>query len=572
MKTEKSKVQTSSIDGSGVSQSEQLKRRIRQVYMLMAVAAVSLIAFVVISIANILVLNEETETVIFLNQYRIGSKALTAAVQSYAVTGDSVYYDDYMKELEVDMNRDIAWNGLKANDITDEEWAMMENIAGMSNKLVPLETEAMDAVKAGDSQAAIEAVFGDYYEDTIHAINDETTILIDEVEERLGKKAQGMEIVEYLMCTLFAVSFIGLVGIVFKTIRFAQEELLSPIVKMDEFLHRFAQGDLEVSFQELQGKHGEVGEMVDSLNFMRKNFTKMIGDISRVLNQMGEGNYMVQTSEEYLGDFQQIKNSLDTILSETRETLTALKGSAQEIDGGSDQLAKAAMELAEGSTQQSGQVAEIVELIRQVTKSMEEQVEEAAATVKASTSASLSLEQGNEKMQQLKEAIAEIAKCSEKIGTIIATIEDIASQTNLLSLNAAIEAARAGEAGRGFAVVAEQVKSLAEESANAAGETRVLIETTIQAVEKGIRYADDTAASMAEVMEGARMSTDLMNKMAVDLQKEAENMRTVEENVRAVSEVVDSNSATSEETAAISEEQSAQVTTMVGMMERFVIE
>ena len=175
-------------------------------------------------------------------------------------------------------------------------------------------------------------------------------------------------------------------------------------------------------------------------------------------------------------------------------------------------------------------------------------------------------------MENLKTAIAEIARCSEQIGTIIATIEDIASQTNLLSLNAAIEAARAGEAGRGFAVVAEQVKSLAEESAKAAGKTRLLIETTVQAVEKGIQFADDTAVSMAEVMEGAKMSTDLMSRMAQDLQKEAENMRSIDQSIGVVSEVVDSNSATSEETAAISEEQSAQVTTMVGMMERFVVE
>ncbi len=106
----------------------------------------------------------------------------------------------------------------------------------------------------------------------------------------------------------------------------------------------------------------------------------------------------------------------------------------------------------------------------------------------------------------------------------------------------------------------------------AAGKTRQLIETTVQAVEKGIQYADDTAVSMGEVMEGAKLSTELMNKMAEHLKKEAENMRAIDHSVAVVSEVVDNNSATSEETAAVSEEQSAQVTTMVGMMERFVIE
>ena len=154
---------------------------------------------------------------------------------------------------------------------------------------------------------------------------------------------------------------------------------------------------------------------------------------------------------------------------------------------------------------------------------------------------------------------------------IQSTIEDIANQTNLLSLNAAIEAARAGEAGRGFAVVAEQVKNLAEESAKAAGETRKLIDTTVEAVQKGIEYADITADSMVEVMSGAKQATDMMEKMAVELREEAANMLKIDDNVARVAEIVDNNSATSEETAAVSEEQTAQVATMVQMMEQFVI-
>lgn len=569
--TDRKKTQMSTEVKGKLGQSEELKHKIRQVYVLMTMAVITLATFIVISIMNMGIMSEETETIIFLNQYRLGSKALTASVQAYAVTGDQVYYDDYMKELDVDKNRDIALAGLKENDVTAEEWAMIDNIASMSNNLVPLETEAMEAVQAGDSEKAIEAVFGDAYADTIQDINDETTQLISQVQKRLSEKTTRFEIVQYLMCVLFVAAFFGLVSIVFKTLKFSERELLFPIVKMDEYLHQFAQGDFDIDFQAIAGKEGEVGEMVKSLKFMKQSFTDMIGDIAYVLEKMGEGDYRVSPSKDYLGKFQQIRISLETIGSVTREALSTLKGSAAEIESGSDQLAKAAMGLADGCTQQSNQVSEIVELIQRMTKSMEEQVQEAKETVEAATTAGTNLERGNEKMQQLKDAIQEISKCSEKIGTIIATIEDIASETNLLSLNAAIEAARAGEAGRGFAVVAEQVKSLAEESANAAGETRVLIETTIQAVEKGIRYADDTAASMLEVMDGAKMSTNLMNKMAMDLQDEAAHMKNIEADIAAVSEVVDDNSATAQETAAISEQQSAQVVTMVNMMEKFEI-
>lgn len=564
--------QQSSKTITGMSQAEHLRQNVKKVYVLAAVAIVSLVLFIGCSTLVGVWADEELETTVFLNQYRLGSKALTAAVQAYAVTGDEVYYNDYMKELDVDKNRDIAWAGLEQNDITDEEWAMIDSIAGMSNNLVPLEVEAMDAVKAGDNAAAIEAVFGSYYEETIHAINDETTTMIEAVQSRLTGKVRMAEILEYAFAAIFSISFIALLLIVIRTIKFAGYELLRPIIQTSKFLDAFAGGHLDMSLEELAHEQGEVGEMVKSLNFMKKNFSDMIREISTILGQMGEGNYVQKVRGNYPGEFGAIKDSLESILSETRNTLRSLRNSAQEIDSGSDQLAKAAMEMAEGSTQQSTQVTEIVTLIHEMTNTMEGQVKEAKMTVDASTKAGESLAEGNRKMQDLKQAIMEISKRSEEIGSIISTIEDIASQTNLLSLNAAIEAARAGEAGRGFAVVAEQVKSLAEESANAAGETRQLIEATINAVDKGIQYAEDAELSMAEVMEGARMSTEMMTKMSADLAQGARNMRTIEANVAVVSEVVDNNSATSEETAAVSEEQSAQVTTMVAMMERFIIE
>ena len=159
-------------------------------------------------------------------------------------------------------------------------------------------------------------------------------------------------------------------------------------------------------------------------------------------------------------------------------------------------------------------------------------------------------------MQELKVAIGEISKCSEEIRSIIQVIEDIASQTNLLSLNASIEAARAGEAGRGFAVVAEQVKNLAEQSTEAAGETTKLIESTIDAVNKGIAIAEETEASM---------------DMAQALQAEVSSVQQIDENITHVAGIVDNNSASSQETAAVSEEQSAQVHTMLQLMHQFQI-
>ena len=229
------------------------------------------------------------------------------------------------------------------------------------------------------------------------------------------------------------------------------------------------------------------------------------------------------------------------------------------------------MDLAEGCTAQALQLSEVMKAFGGMTENMAQNVMKAEESARIASQAGMTLEKGNQKMQELKASIEEIGECSQRIGTIIGTIEDIASQTNLLSLNAAIEAARAGEAGRGFAIVANQVKSLADESAKAAGKTTELIETTVEVMEKSITIADETALNMKEVMTGAKEATEEIGQIAQILEKSVENMRGMKTSLEEVSSVVDNNSATSEETAAVSEEQKAQVEIMVSLMDKFVI-
>ena len=376
----------------------------------------------------------------------------------------------------------------------------------------------------------------------------------------------------YSCSVVFVLSFIYIVSMIAKTIRFARTELLEPIVMVSEQITELAQGHFDIDVGNRSDDGTEVGKMIGALLFMKQNFINMVTEIADMLGEMGTGNYTVQAKQEYVGEFIKIKDSLGKIVEDTKGMLRMIRTTAKEIDSGSEQLSKASLDLAEGSTIQSAQVAEVVEMVNVMATSMEAKAQSAQEAVQISITSEQNLLNGNQKMQELKVAISEIEKCSNEIETIISTIEDIASQTNLLSLNAAIEAARAGEAGRGFAVVAEQVKKLAEESANAAGETKKLIETTVQAVKKGIIYADVTAASMNEVMEGAKQSTEMMEQMAVDLQEEANNIYKIDEHVNRVAEVVDNNSATSEETAAVSHQQTAQVATMVQMLEQFIIE
>ena len=553
------------------SQAEELKLITKTTYSIVIVAVIVLAIFVFLTIFSQRKSQIQLENTMYLTQFCTGSENLTSAVQAFAVTADEKYYQEYMDELEVVKNRDIALEGLKKNGLEDSEWDMINNISNLSNELVPLETSAMDSARAGDTKAAMDYVFGDEYEDTVHIINNDTDVLITTVQNRMAKEQKIVNFIMYTCEVIFIIICVVMVRMIIKTIHFSKKELLDSIVGVSSALGELSQGHLDVDLTRMHVDESEVGRMVGALQYMENNFNDMISEISNVLESMAQGNYRVDVNKEYVGDFFKIKESLLDIVDETKKVLATIQITAQEIDSGSEQMAKAAMDLAEGSTVQSQMVQEVAEMVNKMAVSLEDKAKEAEETVKMAEGAAVVMMDGNTKMQELKEAIGEIEKCSNEIHNIIGTIEDIANQTNLLSLNASIEAARAGDAGRGFAVVAEQVKNLAEESANAAGETKKLIETTVAAVRKGISFADVTAESMNSVISKAQESIGMMNKISIELREEVTNMYQIDSDVARVAEIVDNNSATSEETAAVSQQQTAQVATMVQMLEQFKI-
>ena len=552
----------------GNSQSARLNQIVKRAVFIVITSIVLLVIFIGSNFLVSAMEAEQLENTMLLNQYRLGSKKLTSEVRAYAITSDQSHYDAYMKELNEDKNRDIAWDGLKKNRLSDSEWDSLEHIADLSNGLVPLEEQSIEFAKTRDTSKATSLVFGEAYETAIEEI---TTLTDETIDDILKRKSKEMKLVKVLMIiseVLFLLSFAYFVLEIMRTIKFAKTELLQPILQVSDQMTELAHGHFQVSTDMVEDD-SEVGKMVAAINFMKKNYTNMIREISSVLGQMGQGNYNIEVTQEYVGEFEAIKESLLKIQEETKTILITIRDTAQQIDSGSEQLAQASVDLAEGSTAQAIQVSDLAKMVDTLTASMEQSADEATSTVEIASEAGETLSQGNAKMQELTLGILEISHCSEEIRSIIETIEDIAEQTNLLSLNAAIEAARAGEAGKGFAVVAEQVKKLAEESATAAGETTHLIETTVSAVNKGIEIAGVTAENMVEVMAGARTATERMAHVANILKHDMEQMNLIDSNITKVAEIVDNNSATSQETAAVSEEQSAQVTTMVQMMDRF---
>ncbi len=547
-----------------------MRKIVKQTNFSLVLGIVLLVLLFFASISYAVVSNEQLESTMYLNQYRLGSKALTTAVQSYAVTGNKMYYDDYMNELNRDKNRDIALAGLEANDIRDHEWEGLNEIASLSNNLVPLEEEAMAAVAAGDTISATEFVFGAEYSDTIQKINFRTDEVIEEIQNRLDTSKKMFMVIQIICAVAFLAGFIRLAQQCIRTIHFSQSELLAPIIKVSDQMELLAGGNLHAEL-DLKEDDSEVGNMVAAIRFMKDNMAMIIDEISYILEQMGHGNYIVEVKQNYVGEYVKIKDSFNRIMEDMRRTVSTIQEVAKEIDSGSAQLAYAADDLATACTGQATEVSDLMNLLTQLGDSIEYNEKEAEEAVKIANLASSTLVVGAQKMQELGNAMQEINQCSEQIISVISAISDIGDEIDLLSLNASIESARAGEAGRGFAVVAEQVKKLAEASQNAVGQTSELIERTVQSVEVGTRIAHEAAANMEDVQMGAEETTGRINGIVDKLKIEVESIAQINESIGVVAGIVDNNSATSEETAAVSEQQKAQVESMVDLMNRFKV-
>mgnify|MGYP001044470500 FL=1 len=225
------------------SQAAQLKRLVHQALISVAVGVVLLIGFIIFNLGMSSIQTAQINTTVALNQYRTASKTLTYDIQSYAVTGDQGYYDGYMKELNQDKNREQALATLEKCALKESEWTSLNQIAEMSNQLVPLEEQAITYVQAGDLEAAQSCVFSSEYGNSVAQINRQTDETIQAILARKDGRVAGMKIMQYLIEALFALSFLYLVRGFIKTIKFSEKELLEPIVKVSDQMEVLAGGE-----------------------------------------------------------------------------------------------------------------------------------------------------------------------------------------------------------------------------------------------------------------------------------------------------------------------------------------
>ena len=333
--------------------------------------------------------------------------------------------------------------------------------------------------------------------------------------------------------------------------------IAGPIAATSERLHRMAEGDL-TSPSEVFKTNDEIETMTESMSEMMTNMSSCINDISRILTSVSDGDLTVYPEVNYPGDFTEIRRSIELILNSLNKVMSDVNMSSAEVLSGSNQMAEGSQSLADGTTRQASAIEEISATIAEVSTQIANTAQNAAQAGNLSKQTQDRVNEQDQEIQNMVQAMNDISSTSQEIEKIIKTIEDIAFQTNILALNAAVEAARAGDAGKGFAVVADEVRNLASKSAEAANSTTSLITASIEAVGKGSKIAFATAESMKEVKDMSSQTAILIDSIASASAEQTESIRQITTGIEQISQVIQTNSATAEETAASCEELSGQ--------------
>ena len=343
---------------------------------------------------------------------------------------------------------------------------------------------------------------------------------------------------------------------------------LKPLKKISEAGKEVAGGNFDVEIHYPQ--QDEIGELSRSISEVIGRSKKIVFDLRDRLDAMAGGNFTENLeSEEYVGDYAPLLESLKHIQEDMNRTLQEVHVSSVQVLSSAEQVNTGAQSLSQGATEQASSIEELSANMQDISHSIQASTKTAGEAYKLQGEAGVAVLQSNEKMEEMRKAMDDITAKSNEISKIIKTIDDIAFQTNILSLNAAIEAARAGAAGKGFAVVADEVGNLAQKSAKAAQNTGLLIEETIEAVEKGAKITEETAESLNSVSKSTEEVNTLIEKISSASSKDLEGITSLNQGLQQISSVVQANSATAEQSAAASEELTGQANKMNELVERF---
>ena len=412
-----------------------------------------------------------------------------------------------------------------------------------------------------------------YYQETIQTNLTKLVGLLDQVVERgtqlSSECVQRMSSTIALMHTLTIICLVLNLVALISLVVFVMRGVVRPLLLITQKAKPLQEGDLTLDLQ--YRSKNELGQLAQTLEDSVGLIRTYIEDIDRLMSELAQGNFDVHTSTRYIGDFRTIEEALNSFTSAMSDAMGNIVQAEQRVSGHAEQLSSGAQALAQGATEQASAVQQVYATVDDLSKSAGLNAKAAADAQDSARLTSQQVSLSSKQMEQMVSAMEDISDASQQIGKIIATIEDIAFQTNILALNAAVEAARAGAAGKGFAVVADEVRNLASKSDEAAKATKELIGGSIAAVEEGSRAVSMVTESLEQTSVYAGNVTTQMDIVVKAVEEQTASLAQVTEGVDQISAVVQTNSATAQESAAASEELSAEAGSLKQLVDRFTL-
>lgn len=370
------------------------------------------------------------------------------------------------------------------------------------------------------------------------------------------------------LITMIIVIFITVIVLVM-TQKLITKRVVKPIGIIKDAAGELANGNLKIQIDYVS--EDEIGALATEIKDMIQSLNSYISDILHCMKEMEHGNLNVNMNANFKGDFISLEKSITNFINSINDTMRKVNQSTNRVSNGSEQILEVAQTLAEGAVEQNTSIEKLSSNIIEMAQHVKEESEIAEKANKMVELVGKETIKGMEQMEHMIQAMNQIAGSSNEIVKIIRSIEDIASQTNLLSLNASIEAARAGEAGRGFAVVAGEVANLASESVEAVNHTTALIDNSRQAVGKGSNIVEETAEVLKKVESGVKQIIDIMHSIVQTSKKQAKFIESITTEVTQISQVVMTVSATAEESEATSGELLEQVEQLNDLVGQFTL-
>lgn len=451
-----------------------------------------------------------------------------------------------------------------------ESTALLNQLASKIDEGEKVRSKLMTQIKAGRYSEAVELNNNTY----LPIVND-----IKSLSEQLGNSIDKTAVNYYTMTKYTGVGMtvagilLLIADVVFglRVTRKMASAIVEPVQEITEAAKIMYSGDMSVGERITYESEDEIGQLADALRGTTKNLSDYVNEISAILQCMATGDLTEDSDEitDFLGDFASIKESFVHILKRFNSTLTNIQTSADEVEEGANGISQSSQALAEGATDQASAIQQLDATVTSVANMATESARETQQAYDDIQKTVSDAEQEKEKVKELTDEMRRIYEISSEIGNIIVTIENIASQTNLLSLNASIEAARAGEAGKGFAVVADQIGKLAADSANSAAETKELISKTVQEIEKGNAVTETVSQSFDRVIASMNTFADVAHQINETAVNQASALEQVNQGIDQLSAAVQNTASSSEESAAISEQLSAKAEELDTLVRKF---